>query len=339
MCNNDKSHSQKPSGLIPFFAGSGAGAISCLSTCPLDVIRTKLQVQHTPKHSITAPRYKGTFGTLVTILKEEGIRGCYRGLGTSLITLIPNYAIYFTVYNQMKSYMCNKTSSNDGAKIQLVAAMGAGAVSEVFTNPLWVVKTRLQTCDRYRSLFGASYAIYSEEGIRAFYSGITPQMLGLIHMAVLFPTYEFLKRKFAEKASKPDEHLTVPELMTSSAVAKMVASIAAYPHEVLRSRMQHQHRSNPNRYKSLREAIRRIPMEEGFRAFYKGMFANLLRVVPNCAITFTSYEMISRKVSAWNAASHNRTIVTPTQDLREETSYAVSPAPNFATYTLECGTN
>ena len=94
--------------------------------------------------------------------------------------------------------------------------------------------------------------------------------------------------------NKTKDELTPLELILASAVSKITASVAAYPHEVLRSRFQFQHSNDPQRYSSMWNAITRIFQQEGFRGFYRGMGANLLRVTPSCAITFTSYELLVR---------------------------------------------
>jgi solute carrier family 25 (mitochondrial folate transporter), member 32 len=80
--------------------------------------------------------------------------------------------------------------------------------------------------------------------------------------------------------------------MIASAIAKAAASVVAYPHEVLRARFQYQLKSDSSHYTSLREACHRIHLEEGIRGFYKGLTANLCRVVPSSAVTFLVYEFV-----------------------------------------------
>lgn len=89
-----------------------------------------------------------------------------------------------------------------------IASITAGASSTFVTNPIWVVKTRLmsQVSARaspehrppwhYKNTFDAFRKMYTTEGIRSFYSGLSPALLGLTHVAIQFPLYEFLKMKF-----------------------------------------------------------------------------------------------------------------------------------------------
>jgi solute carrier family 25 folate transporter 32 len=71
------------------------------------------------------------------------MRGLYRGLSPTVMALLSNWAIYFTMYDQLKSFLCsNDHKLSVGANV--LAASGAGAATTIATNPLWVVKTRLQ---------------------------------------------------------------------------------------------------------------------------------------------------------------------------------------------------
>jgi len=257
-------------------------------------------------------KYSGTVNTFKTILSEEGIRGCYKGLGTTLIALIPNWGLYFYVYNRIKEKAVS-SGFDDGPKTQVMAAAGACVTTDLLVTPLWMIKTRLQTQRmnlasatpapvKYRSTWHAFRTILREEGFTALFKGLTPQLLGVVHAAVQFPLYEYLKKKLAERGSKTTGELNFSELMGSSAIAKVTASVIAYPHEVLRSRFQYQHNSDPNRYKSIADAVSRIYREEGWRGFYRGMVPNLLRIAPSTAITFTSYEMLVRWATAWEEA-------------------------------------
>ena len=87
--------------------------------------------------------------------------------------------------------------------------------------------------------------------------------------------------------------LTAVELACASAVAKMVASSVTYPHEVIRS---HMHVQGLGPFGGVLGLIAKIHAEGGgLRAFYRGVGTNLVRTTPAAAITFTSYELISRQ--------------------------------------------
>lgn len=154
----------------------------------------------------------------------------------------------------------------------------AGASSTIVTNPIWVIKTRLMSQtghhDRHRlslfprgantptsrptismhgyyhSTFDAAKKMYTTEGVRAFYSGLTPALLGLTHVAVQFPAYEYLKTKFtgqgmgqAPTDADPKAHWF--GILSASILSKIMASSATYPHEVIRTRLQTQRRPMP----------------------------------------------------------------------------------------------
>jgi len=92
-------------------AGAIGGFTSGIVTCPLDVIKTKLQAQggfaaiqkgrHVGHHRV----YKGLVGTAKVIWRDEGIRGMYRGLGPIILGYLPTWAVWFTVYNKSKVWM------------------------------------------------------------------------------------------------------------------------------------------------------------------------------------------------------------------------------------------
>lgn len=98
--------------LIPSIAGATAGFASGIVTCPLDVIKTKLQAQggwaRTSSRKQGAPgqaRYRGLVGTSRMIWQEEGLRGMYRGLGPLILGYLPTWMVYFTVYEKTKTIL------------------------------------------------------------------------------------------------------------------------------------------------------------------------------------------------------------------------------------------
>lgn len=103
-----------PEGYVVPISGGIAGAVSGFVSCPLDVIKTKLQAQggfRAPKDvvKITSATYRGVQGTAATIWREEGLRGMYRGLGPMLLGYVPTWAVYLTVYNKSQAFFRTKT--------------------------------------------------------------------------------------------------------------------------------------------------------------------------------------------------------------------------------------
>lgn len=103
-------------------SGAVGGFTSGIVTCPLDVIKTKLQAQggftpvdkgrHVGHHKV----YEGLIGTARVIWREEGIRGMYRGLGPIILGYLPTWAVWFTVYTKSKEFLAER----DGKSLPLL---------------------------------------------------------------------------------------------------------------------------------------------------------------------------------------------------------------------------
>ncbi|KAJ1979052.1 hypothetical protein H4R35_001667 [Dimargaris xerosporica] len=329
------------------FAGAAAGCVSSIVTCPLDVVKTRLQNQ--AKGHMRIPLYQGTFGTLRRIAIEEGVRGLYRGLGPTVMGYLPTWAIYFATYDSLKNSLALHTGrSVNHPLVHILSAMGAGATSSISTNPLWVIKTRLMTQNqttayRYTSTLHAFQSILQQEGWRGLYKGLGTSMIGLTHVVIHFPLYEKLKLwlrtvpyfstvkeqpsvslpppppshrvdKLSDEADLdrthpeayryirpmpqsdtpvPDRAINSKGILLASTLSKLTASVITYPHEVIRTRLQNQAKP-PFRYSGIGHAIQTIYTEEGWLAFYKGLGTNLLRTVPASAVTLLTYELLVR---------------------------------------------
>ncbi|XAR72322.1 hypothetical protein NMG60_11018920 [Bertholletia excelsa] len=285
-------------------AGAAAGAIAATFVCPLDVIKTRLQVRGSPEAFPSGQRGSVIVTSLQNIIRTEGFKGMYRGLSPTLLALLPNWAVYFSVYSHLKDLLHSHGDNGDQLSFgaNMIAASGAGAATAIATNPLWVVKTRLQTQGMrpgvvpYTGIFSALRRIAHEEGIRGMYSGLLPSLAGISHVAIQFPTYERMKSYLARRDNTTTSKLSPGKVAIASAVSKVVASVMTYPHEVVRSRLQEQGqlRNSEVLYTGGIDCIKKVFQKEGLPGFYRGCATNLLRTTPSAIITFTSYEMIHR---------------------------------------------
>jgi solute carrier family 25 folate transporter 32 len=98
-----------PDGPINALCGATAGVASGIVTCPLDVIKTRLQAQGSFRpRKYTGPTravYKGLTGTARVIWRDDGVRGLYRGLGPMLLGYIPTWAVYMSTYESTKEFL------------------------------------------------------------------------------------------------------------------------------------------------------------------------------------------------------------------------------------------
>lgn len=226
-----------------------------------------------------------------------------------------------------------------------VAAVAGGTCAILLTNPLWVIKTRLMSQTsmsarhgprEYKSAVDVARKMYCREGAASFYSGLTPALLGVTHLAVQFPLYEQFKR-YLTGTELGNWHegqgwLQILGILTASSASKVVATVATYPHEVVRTRLQTQrktysfatvelarpskndglllHGKGPREgsnldvgtsrkefahlYRGIIGTFARILREEGWRALYSGMGTSLLGAIPASATAMLVYETVLR---------------------------------------------
>lgn len=281
---------------ITALSGALAGFLAGITVCPLDVAKTRLQAQGLK--SSNPSYYNGIVGTLSTIVKDESVRGLYKGLVPIIMGYFPTWMIYFSVYERCKKIYPGLFSSDFIS--HSFSAMTAGAVSTAITNPIWVVKTRLMLQTHvgndsmyYKGTIHAFKKIYSTEGIKVFYSGLVPSLFGLFHVAIHFPVYEKLKVWFhctQQTSNKREHNINLGRLIVASCTSKMVASTLTYPHEILRTRMQIKSTLPRASQHGLLKMIQTTYAKEGLRGFYSGFTTNLVRTVPASAITLVSFE-------------------------------------------------
>ena len=138
----------------------------------------------------------------------------------------------------------------------------------------------------YTSMADGTRQTYRSEGIKGFYRGLVPSLLGVSHGALQFMAYEQLKKYRASSTEKKE--LSAGDYLVLSGSAKVFAGSITYPYQVVRARLQ---MYNADRtYKGTSDVVRQVWQQEGLAGFYKGLGPNLLRVMPSTWVTFLVYE-------------------------------------------------
>jgi solute carrier family 25 folate transporter 32 len=204
-----------------------------------------------------------------------------------------SWGLYFYWYNTIKMAIQQSLGEKEhemSAAHHLTAAALAGTVTLVFTNPIWVVKTRMclqythpYSTDNYLGMGDALLKIYRSEGVAGFYKGFLPGLLGVSHGALQFMAYEQLKQYYAQSIGLPQlGQLGSLEYILLAALSKVFASVTTYPFQVLRSRLQ----DKQTTYVGMLDVLVRTYRNEGLLGFYKGLVPNVIRlaaIVPYCA--------------------------------------------------------
>jgi len=328
-----------------FVAGGTGGMAAATLTSPLDVLKTRLQSDfyqaqlrqlhaqhHVPqKTTLTSiPRaayfhVAETVQLLNSIYQHEGFRALFRGLGANIIGVVPARSINFFVYGNGKRILNNYLNPEGRENVwtvHLLAAATAGIATGTATNPIWVVKTRLQLDKhnasndpfrgrQYKNSWDCIRQTIRHEGIRGLYRGLSASYLGVTESTLQWVLYERMKlglaRREAKRLAAPGYQPTVLDSVEefggkfgAAAGAKLFAAVITYPHEVVRTRL----RQAPTiisetgratmKYTGLIQCFRMVAKEEGLAGLYGGMTPHLLRAVPSAAIMFSTYEIILR---------------------------------------------
>lgn len=130
-------------------------------------------------------------------------------------------------------------------------------------------------------------------GLMGLYKGASACLLRDIPFSMIyFPGYNHLKRDFFGESQT--KKLGVLQLLTAGAIAGMPAAYLTTPCDVIKTRLQVEARKGETKYTSLRQCARSIWHEEGFRTFFKGGPARVLRSSPQFGFTLAGYEVLQK---------------------------------------------
>jgi len=240
--------------------------------------------------------YKNSIDCAKKILRNEGFLGFYRGLGPQLIGVAPEKAIKLTVNDLVRARAMDPETGRIKLGWELAAGGMAGGSQVVFTNPLEIVKIRLQVQGEAAKAEGAiprgAVHIIRQLGILGLYKGATACLLRDIPFsAIYFTAYSHLKKDVFQEGYN-GKHLSFLETLGAAAIAGMPAAYLTTPADVVKTRLQVEARKGQTNYTGLRDAFVKIYREEGFRALFKGGPARVIRSSPQFGFTLLAYETL-----------------------------------------------
>ncbi|KAL6344846.1 hypothetical protein AAG906_002752 [Vitis piasezkii] len=196
--------------VVDLLAGSVAGGTAVLCTYPLDLARTKLAYQvvdlrgsfRSDMRSLQAqPAYNGIKDVFKSVYKEGGVRALYRGVGPTLIGILPYAGLKFYIYEKLKRHVPEEHQKSIAMRLSCGAL--AGLLGQTFTYPLDVVRRQMQVENlqpsiqgnaRYRNTLEGLATITRNQGWRQLFAGLSINYIKIVpSVAIGFTAYDMMK--------------------------------------------------------------------------------------------------------------------------------------------------
>ncbi|KAL5972435.1 hypothetical protein ACLOJK_041690 [Asimina triloba] len=282
-----------------FLSGALAGAMTKAALAPLETIRTRM---------VVGVGSRNIAGSFIEVIDQQGWRGLWSGNTINMLRIIPTQAIELGTFEWVKRTLTlaqEQWNQNECPKLQIghininlsfscispvaVGGAAAGIVSTLVCHPLEVLKDRLTVDPKaYPTICLALQKMYRDGGIRTFYAGISPTLIGMLpYSTCYYFMYERMKKSYCQAKKKAS--LNRAELLLIGALSGLTASTISYPLEVARKRLMVgslQGRCPPHMAAALAEVLQ----GEGLGGLYRGWGASCLKVMPNSGITWMFYE-------------------------------------------------
>ncbi|TMW59214.1 hypothetical protein Poli38472_007359 [Pythium oligandrum] len=288
-----------------FFSGAVAGMVADSMLHPLDTInlRMKVQTQQTAE-------YSGILRSAKTIVRNEGIRGCFGGLTTTMMCSPVCASIYFGSYETLKSLAVPHVSEKNAGIVYFLSGAMSEALISTISVPAEVIKSRLQLgrnphlasggvikyTKNYKGTFHAFLSIVSSEGIRGLYSGYSACLsVDTFFSAFSFLFYETIKQSYKQYIVTNEQHerpLTTAESLIMGSLAGGGSAFLTNPLDVMTVRLMTQGKSG--RYNGLADCFMKTVGQEGVLALWKGASCRMTAIMPQMGICFGVYETIKR---------------------------------------------
>ncbi|XP_041469675.1 mitochondrial 2-oxodicarboxylate carrier-like [Lytechinus variegatus] len=274
-------------------AGGSAGLVEVSIMHPLDVIKTRFQIQGAPNSTM---KYNGMWDCVKQMTRTEGTLSLYKGILPPIMAETPKRATKFFTFEQYKKIFLFGSPSPTALTFTL-AGLCSGLTEGVLINPFEVVKVRLQadqnTFKKQPSAFGMARHVIRTDGFGSdgLFRGLTATLgrHGVFNM-IYFSFYHNIKDLIP---SSQDPRLEFGRKFVIGLMAGCLGSTINIPFDVAKSRIQGpQPVPGEVKYKGCFRTIAMVYREEGFFALYRGLLPKIMRLGPGGAIMLLVYDHV-----------------------------------------------
>jgi len=311
--NPNKSAAENVSTLGGFLAGGLAACGAVTFTNPIELIKTRMQLQGELSKNSNAPKlYKNPFQAFGLIYRKEGIKGLQQGLTCGYYYQLGLNGCRIGLYEPSRYFLTKilkPSSFKEGEKvpqnlwINVPAGFASGAAGAVLASPFFLIKTRMQSYSGakaassegaqgvgqqtyYKGSADGLLKIYKAEGIVGLFRGVEAAILRTgAGSAAQLPVYNFTKSLLLEYDIVEDNSTGLHFL--SGALAGLGVAIVMNPWDVILTRVYNQ---KGDLYKGPIDCFSKTVRTEGFSALYKGFYAQLFRIWPHSILTLMFME-------------------------------------------------
>ncbi|KAH9851995.1 mitochondrial carrier [Lenzites betulinus] len=285
---------------LDFFAGTVAGMASLVVGYPFDTVKVRFQ------NPQIASKYRSTVHAFFTIVREERIRGLYRGIAAPLAGAPPLNGLVFSTYRSLLQAQSGDEHTIPTLTQINLAGAGSGIISSLITTPAELVKIHQQSLVRTSTTVAplrdrdVVMHIWRDQGLCGFYRGITATALRDIGYGAYFTAYEATLRYWPlttpEGGGDGDSKLarnSIAALLTAGGMAGVAGWVVTFPFDVVKTRMQTTAAAALNNpYRTTWSTIVASYRAEGLGVFFHGLAPTLIRAIPVNMVMFTAYEAV-----------------------------------------------
>ncbi|ODM96828.1 Calcium-binding mitochondrial carrier protein Aralar1, partial [Orchesella cincta] len=272
-----------------FTMGIAAGAAGAFFVYPMDLVKTRMQLQRPGLKALHYAIYKSNLDCLEKAYKNEGLGGLYRGLLPQLFGVAIGKALKLTINDFIRDKLRNRKG-----KVPLrneIMAGGCAGLSNVFlANPVEAVKIRIQVAGEFNHHVRLkSFHVAKELGFFGLYRGLGACVLRDVPFcAIFFPAYAHLKIKFQDE----NGYNSPMTLLFAGILASIPGAPLSMPFDLIKTRLQAKPKPGKGNYDGILDATLKIYREEGFRAFWQG--TRLIKPPSQFGVTLLVYEILQR---------------------------------------------